>query len=341
MRLELDPIPAEENEDLGTELRDVLVAVREVAEDRERIAATVPRVAAELAERPGSPDDERPDVARLLEWLADGRFVFLGYGATRSTGPPAAPVPCSAGVRPGRAAPGRRSRRRLPGPGAGGDAQPPVVLTRADAPSRVLRPEHPHHLGMAIVDADGAIVGEHRFVGLFTAAALHENVLDTPVVERRVARGHPARGCPAGVLVRATDARRDLPAPARRAVLGHRGGPARDRGRRARPHPAAGGCGCSCAGSPTAGSSPAWSTSRTTGTPRGPGRRCRRCSCASWTGGASTTPRDSASRVRCWCTSPSRSTRHAPAPDRGPAAGAARGGHPDLGRLGARRRGPR
>jgi glutamate dehydrogenase len=197
MRLELDPISTEENEDLGAELRDVLGVLREVAEDRERIAATVLRVAAELAERPGPPGEERQDVAHLLEWLHDGRFLFLGYRrheVDRAAGPPRfRAVPASGlGVLRRDDIPDGVPRER----GARGSAPAPVVLTRSDAPSRVLRPEHPHHLGVAITDTDGGIVGEHRFVGLFTEAALHENVLDTPVVERRVRAAVRLAGVP-------------------------------------------------------------------------------------------------------------------------------------------------
>ena len=40
------------------------------------------------------------------------------------------------------------------------------------------------------------IDGEHRFVGLFTGAALHEPVLDTPVVGRRVLAAIHLAGVP-------------------------------------------------------------------------------------------------------------------------------------------------
>ena len=191
MRLDLDPISSEENEDLEAELSEVLRAVREVAEDRELIAATVRRVAAELLE--GSRSDEYRDVARLLEWLHDGRFLFLGYRRHEID-------------RHGRFHPAQTSGlgvlrradvaegvpRELAGAAA---ARPAVVVTRSEAPSPVLRPEHPHHLGIPILAGD-EVVGEHRFVGLFTATALHENVLDTPVVERRVRAAVRQAGVP-------------------------------------------------------------------------------------------------------------------------------------------------
>jgi glutamate dehydrogenase len=190
MRLDLDPISAEEYEDLDAELSEVLRAVREVAEDRERMAAAVRRVAAELRSQAG---DDRQDVAGLLEWLDEGRFLFLGYRrheVDRRTGSRAVP---GSGLGVLRRADVPDS---VPDELAAAGARPPVVLTRSDAPSRVLRPEHPHHLGIAIHDAGGRIVGEHRFVGLFTAAALHENVLDTPVVERLVRAAVRLAGVP-------------------------------------------------------------------------------------------------------------------------------------------------
>jgi glutamate dehydrogenase len=128
MRLDLDPISTDENEDLEAELSEVLRAVREVAEDREEIAATVQHVAAELLERPGSSGDERPDAARLLQWLHDGRFLFMGYRrheVDRRTGSGAVP---GSGL-------GVLRRADVPD-GVPGElavdagARPPVVLTR-------------------------------------------------------------------------------------------------------------------------------------------------------------------------------------------------------------------
>ena len=50
----------------------------------------------------------------------------------------------------------------------------------------MLRPVQPYYLAVRVVDGTGRIVGEHRFLGMLTVAALYENVLDIPVVERHV-----------------------------------------------------------------------------------------------------------------------------------------------------------
>ena len=60
------------------------------------------------------------------------------------------------------------------------------MFTRASAKSRVLRPVQPYYLAVRIVDGEGRLIGEHRFLGMLTVAALYENVLDIPVVERHV-----------------------------------------------------------------------------------------------------------------------------------------------------------
>ena len=60
------------------------------------------------------------------------------------------------------------------------------MFTRASAKSRVLRPVQPYYLAVRVLDAAGRLLGEHRFLGMLTVAALYENVLDIPVVERHV-----------------------------------------------------------------------------------------------------------------------------------------------------------
>ena len=61
-----------------------------------------------------------------------------------------------------------------------------LVLTQGSSPATVHRSVYPYFVGVAILDDDGTIVGEHRFLGVFTVVALHENVLEIPVIERRV-----------------------------------------------------------------------------------------------------------------------------------------------------------
>ncbi|RTL70492.1 MAG: NAD-glutamate dehydrogenase [Pseudonocardiaceae bacterium] len=177
MRLALDPAASDEGEDLGTELDEVLAAVHDVAADATRLTDTVSALAAELSGTDATP--ERDDAARLLRWLADGHFDFLGYRRYEA-------VDATLRAEPGSGLGVLRHNGITDSlPDVIGE-RPLVVVTRADAPSRVLRPEHPYDVVIGIVDDRGRTVGGHRFLGLFTTAALHEHVLDIPVVERRV-----------------------------------------------------------------------------------------------------------------------------------------------------------
>ncbi|HEY2204733.1 MAG TPA: NAD-glutamate dehydrogenase [Pseudonocardia sp.] len=190
MHLELEPFAADELDDLADELRRTLGELREVTEDRERMAATARRVAAELlGSGPPLPDTEVRDTARLLEWLACGHFTFLGYrryevhrvdGAERLR----ATLASGLGVLRRDSLTSRPFADPPADPDSGGTRL--LVLTRAGSPSRVARSGYPYHLGVSIVDEHGVVVGEHRFLGQLTVAARQADVLAIPAVERRV-----------------------------------------------------------------------------------------------------------------------------------------------------------
>ncbi len=80
------------------------------------------------------------------------------------------------------------ARSLTAGPDAGAQALSPelLVLTQASAQSSVHRSVYPYYVGVKTFDADGQVTGEHRFLGVFGTTALHEDVLDIPVIERRV-----------------------------------------------------------------------------------------------------------------------------------------------------------
>ena len=123
----------------------------------------------------GSPGPDRKDVAALLRWLADGHFVLLGYQR------------CP--VRDGRSSVDPSSRLgvlRLRQ-----DVLPPLtddddllVLAQATIPSYLRWGAYPYIV--VVREQHGPTVVEHRFVGLFTVAAMNANVLEIPLVSRRV-----------------------------------------------------------------------------------------------------------------------------------------------------------
>ncbi|CAM3031153.1 NAD-glutamate dehydrogenase [Prescottella defluvii] len=174
---------------------DVLSDVHQVVADTEAMRALQLALAAELDVRAGDPPsgrsaDELRDCANLLRWLADGHYAVLGYRRFEFDGSDAA---------------GGRARQWVPDSGLGvlrADVRadervniplaadipdrPLLVLTQGSAPATVHRSVYPYFVGVSILADDGTIVGEHRFLGVFTVTAMHENVLEIPVIARRV-----------------------------------------------------------------------------------------------------------------------------------------------------------
>jgi len=147
---------------------------RLVAEDSATLAATLQGLAHEIAADDGTRflGPNRMDVSFLLRWLGDGHFVLLG--AMRCT------------VADGRATVDESSRlgvtrlrgEALPELTGSGDL---VELALATTPTFLRYGAYPY---VVAVREQPDI--EHRFVGLFTVAAMNANVLDIPLISRRV-----------------------------------------------------------------------------------------------------------------------------------------------------------
>jgi glutamate dehydrogenase len=195
--IHLDLTPAQiDAAELERELGRVLRDVREVVEDVEPMAAKAREVADALPAQPAVPGGTDPaDVAELLRWLADDHFTFLGYRCytvPADSGELGAVPDSGLGVLRGEKGITETFTPQVDLGDGPGDV---LVLTRANALSP-LRPVHPYYLGVRTVDADGRLVGEHRFLGMLTVAALYESVLDIPVIERRVRNAIHRAGFP-------------------------------------------------------------------------------------------------------------------------------------------------
>jgi len=193
MHLEIDRITdADRIREVEQRLHTVLTDVREVVEDTDRMLQTARTLADQLetADLP-LPDQEVRDVAALLRWLVDGHFTFLGYRQyelvrEEDAGVPALRAQLASGLgvlrRDSLAA-----RSFTTGPDTERVLSPELlVLTHASAPSTVYRPVYPYYIGVTTFDEYGELSGEHRFLGVLTTTALHEDVLDIPVIRRRV-----------------------------------------------------------------------------------------------------------------------------------------------------------
>ncbi|MGH3909513.1 MAG: NAD-glutamate dehydrogenase, partial [Pseudonocardiaceae bacterium] len=183
-------------------LLTVLTDVREVVEDTQRMTGTACALADELETAPPPlPGEEVAEGAALLRWLAEGHFTFLGYRHYElvqdlaenpgKDGPGDDAAPALRAVLASGLGVLRRdslaARSFTPGPEvAEALSRDLLVLTQASAPSTVYRPLYPYYVGVKTFDERGEVTGEHRFLGVLNTTALHEDVLDIPVIRHRV-----------------------------------------------------------------------------------------------------------------------------------------------------------
>jgi glutamate dehydrogenase len=159
-------------------LPDVLADARQVAADSAAMATALHTLADDIDTDQGLrfPGPDRADVASLLRWLQDGHFVLLGSQR------------CP--VNDGQATVDRSSRLGvlrlrtdvLP---QLTDTNDLLLLAQATIPSFLRHGAYPY-IVVVREDPAGDTAIEHRFVGLFTVAAMNANVLEIPLISRRV-----------------------------------------------------------------------------------------------------------------------------------------------------------
>jgi len=177
-------------------LGDVRASVADWPVMRQRLADLI--VDLERNPPPIAAADAAEDIA-FLKWMASGNFTLLGYREYSLSDENGASGKGSDCV-----------LRIVPGSGAGilhetGQersvsfaALPPevrqiarslslLVLTKANARSTVHRPGYLDYVGVKRIDADGLVIGERRFLGLYTSTAYSVSPAAIPLLRQKVA----------------------------------------------------------------------------------------------------------------------------------------------------------
>ena len=189
---------------LAADLRHVLEDVRVAVEDQPRMGSTAVRLAAGLnseATAGGTGGAAAAEAAKLLEWLADAHFTFLGFREYDL-------VQGSDGV----------GLRAVPGSGLGilrhdrkgalvvltaeaqvraVDPAERLVLAKANSRSTVYRANYLDYVSVKKLSPEGTVAGEWRFLGLYTYTALAEPITQIPVLRGKLARVLAEAGLPA------------------------------------------------------------------------------------------------------------------------------------------------
>ena len=135
---------------------------------------------AELVSASSGPADDRDSSRELLEWLADDHFMYLSYQEFAVDGETMTRV---AGTHLGIAEEGPRFDA-VPH----NDDKATVIVTKDSVRSAVQRNGYRDYIGVRIRDEHGAVVAEHRFLGLLGSAAYTESVAHIPVLRAKASR---------------------------------------------------------------------------------------------------------------------------------------------------------
>ncbi|MEU9134370.1 NAD-glutamate dehydrogenase [Streptomyces sp. NPDC048404] len=183
---------------ITADLLRVLSDVREAVEDWEKMRDAALRIAEELPKEPTADDlrDQEVEEAReLLRWLSGDHFTFLGYREyqLREDDSLAAVPGTGLGILRSDPHHGEDSHpvspsfERLPADArAKAREHKLLILTKANSRATVHRPSYLDYVGVKKFDENGEVVGERRFLGLFSSAAYTESVRRVPVVRRKV-----------------------------------------------------------------------------------------------------------------------------------------------------------
>ncbi|GAA3827381.1 NAD-glutamate dehydrogenase [Streptomyces coacervatus] len=184
---------------ITADLLRVLSDVRETVEDWDKMRDAALRMADELPEEPIATDLREQDIEEareLLRWLSADHFTFLGYREYQLLDDDSLAAVPGTGLGILRSDPHHAgddshpvspSFERLPADArAKAREHKLLVLTKANSRATVHRPSYLDYIGVKKFDADGNVVGERRFLGLFSSAAYTESVRRVPVIRRKV-----------------------------------------------------------------------------------------------------------------------------------------------------------
>ncbi|GLW05301.1 NAD-glutamate dehydrogenase [Microtetraspora sp. NBRC 13810] len=179
--------------ELEADLQRVLLDVRSAVEDFPKMQALAVRAAEDLSiDPPPLEPAEVEDSIDLLRWLADGHFTFLGYreyrladteeGASLHTLPgtglgilrPDKALSDSFAAMPAELRAKAREKQVL-------------IITKGNTRATVHRPAYLDYVGVKLFSPEGEVIGERRFLGLFTHVAYSESISRVPVLRRKLA----------------------------------------------------------------------------------------------------------------------------------------------------------
>jgi glutamate dehydrogenase len=173
-------------------LSDVRAAVTDWQPMQKRLVEVIEGIQKSSAP---TPKDELDEAVEFLRWLADNNFVFLGYrrySFHSEKGEDFLRIVDGSGL-------GVLRNVRQESKERGQNAFSPefsafarnrelLIVAKANSRATVHRPVHMDRIGIKYFDDKGNLLGEDRFLGLFTSVAYSKSVHDIPLLRRKTSR---------------------------------------------------------------------------------------------------------------------------------------------------------
>ncbi|MDX1454664.1 MAG: NAD-glutamate dehydrogenase [Gammaproteobacteria bacterium] len=194
IRFEIDKVTDKQalkdlEDTLLSAMNDVRLSVEDWSEMRERASEIINL----LSKTPPKLDPaEVGEGIKFLDWLVNNHFTFLGYReydlveedgkdvlkAVRGSG---------LGILSDKRKDASQSHIVLPEDiRKTARARELLIITKANSVATVHRPSYLDYIGIKRFDADGNVVGERRFLGLFTSSAYSRSPRDIPLLRQKV-----------------------------------------------------------------------------------------------------------------------------------------------------------
>ena len=181
---------------LGDGLIAVLNDVRAAVDDWPKMLAKVTETIQAMDSAAKSVPREEIDEARaFLTWAGDSHFTFLGYreyDLAEVNGTDVLKIVPKSGLgilREPQLGGVSQSFNELPAALRALARSPTLLaLTKANSRATVHRSGYLDYVGVKRFDADGRVIGEWRFIGLYTSSTYHENPRQIPLLRQKIQR---------------------------------------------------------------------------------------------------------------------------------------------------------
>ncbi|HEY2929134.1 NAD-glutamate dehydrogenase [Piscinibacter sp.] len=208
MHIEVDRlVDPQQRAELVAGIERVLADVRAAVADWKPMVAQLQEAIDELGRAPALlPPAQVAESRAFLQWLADDHLTLLGYRrhdlVIEKGEDGLRPVPGS-----GLGLLRETAQEKLSASFAALPSQaralahapvPVLLVTKANTRSTVHRPGYTDYIGVKRYNPQGEVIGEHRFIGLFTSTAYSARVSETPLLRGKVEAIASRAGLPPG-----------------------------------------------------------------------------------------------------------------------------------------------